>query len=286
MNLTLQDILLNDSRQLIAALGLDVVSARIEVQCLLQAVLNVNRAHVIAYPEKQLEFDQQARYSALLERRLNGEPVAYILGEREFYGLKFKVTTATLIPRPETELLVERALSCIPREGGIRVLDLGTGSGAIALSIAHVRPDVKVVAIDTSEDALEVAMNNMQNFNLRNVQFLRSDWFSGLKNERFDLIVSNPPYVAEGDAHVEQGDLRFEPRSALTSGKDGLVDISRIIAEAPAHLIQGGSLMFEHGYDQAKKVRELLHQARFEKIFTDHDLSGIERTSGGVWHGH
>jgi len=286
MNLTLQDILRNDSRQLMAALGLDVGSARIEVQCLLQAVLNVNRAYVIAYPEKQLEFEQQARYVALLERRLNGEPVAYILGEREFYGLKFKVTAATLIPRPETELLVERALSCIPREGGIRVLDLGTGSGAIALSIAHVRPDVKVVAIDTSEDALEVAMNNMQNFNLRNVQFLRSDWFSGLKNERFDLIVSNPPYVAEGDAHVEQGDLRFEPRSALTSGKDGLVDISRIIAEAPAHLIQGGSLMFEHGYDQAKKVRELLHQARFEKIFTDHDLSGIERTSGGVWHGH
>ena len=268
------------------ALGLDVGSARIEVQCLLQAVLNVNRAYVIAYPEKQLEFEQQARYVALLERRLNGEPVAYILGEREFYGLKFKVTAATLIPRPETELLVERALSCIPREGGVRVLDLGTGSGAIALSIAHVRPDVKVVAIDASEDTLEVARENMQNLNLRNVQFLRSDWFSGLKNERFDLIVSNPPYIAEGDAHVEQGDLRFEPCSALTSGKDGLVDISRIIAEAPAHLLQGGSLMFEHGYDQAGKVRALLHQAKFEKIFTDRDLSGIERASGGVWHGH
>jgi release factor glutamine methyltransferase len=271
-------------QQLQATLALDPASARIEVQCLLQAVLQVNRAHLLAHPEQVLEPDQLARYVALFERRLRGEPVAYLLGEREFYGLVFKVSAATLIPRPETELLVELALQRLPSppagsaplaalspqagEGGrqagrgseFRVLDLGTGSGAIALSIAHARPDAEVLA---------------------NVRLLQSDWFSALQGERFDLIVANPPYIAAGDQHLVQGDLRFEPRSALASGADGLADIRRIIALAREHLDASGWLLLEHGHDQAERVRELLQQAGYGEVFSICDLAGIARVSGG-----
>jgi len=283
MSDSIQDILRHDSRRLSTALGLDADSARIEAQILLQAVLRVSRAWLITHPEMHLDDGQQARYSALLERRASGEPVAYILGEREFYGLNFKVTPATLIPRPETELLVERALDRIPQQGACRVLDLGTGSGAIALSIAHARPDAEVVAVDASSDALAVARENVQLLKLDNVRLLQSDWFSRLQGERFDLIVSNPPYVAEGDAHLAQGDLRFEPRTALASGGDGLEDIRCIINQAKDHLNPGGSLVFEHGYDQAERVRALLQQAGFEEVFSERDLAGIERISGGAW---
>ncbi|HEX5364202.1 MAG TPA: peptide chain release factor N(5)-glutamine methyltransferase, partial [Gallionella sp.] len=199
--------------------------------------------------------------------------------EREFFGLNFKVTPATLIPRPDTELLVELALQKIPQQG--RVLDLGTGSGAIALSIAHARPDAEVIAVDASPEALEVAQDNARRLKLANVRLLHSDWFSALQDARFVLIVSNPPYIASADAHLEQGDLRFEPRTALASGSDGLDDIRRIIADAKAHLLADGWLLFEHGYDQAERVRELLRQAGYAEVFSAHDLSGIERVSGG-----
>lgn len=269
------------SKQLAVALDLDAAGARIEVQCLLHAVLQVNRAYLLTHPEQPLTPEQHARYAALFERRLHGEPIAYILGEREFYGLNFSVMPATLIPRADTELLVELALQRIPPRSAFRVLDLGTGSGAIALSIAHARPDAEVVAVDASEDALEVACSNAQRLGLHNVCLLHSDWFSALRDERFDLIVSNPPYIAAGDEHLTQGDLRFEPRSALASGADGLDDIRRITAEAKVHLNPGGWLLFEHGYDQAGRVRALLHRAGFGCAFSACDLAGIERVTGG-----
>jgi len=337
---TIQSLLTQDKAALESALSLDSGSARIEAQCLLQAVLRVNRAWLLTHPEQILDAEQQARYAALLERRLRGEPLAYILGEREFYGLNFRVTPATLIPRADTELLVEVALQRIPipspqpsdgttshstrpsknngqvagypaSVGGskFRVLDLGTGSGAIALSIAHARPDIEVMAVDASQEALDVARENARrllvqhesahistkpsvlseaegsvrtDFLIGNVRLLRSDWFSALTRERFDLIVSNPPYIAGGDAHLAQGDLRFEPRAALASGADGLDDIRRIVAGAKEHLHAGGWLLFEHGYDQAGRVRELLGAAGYAEVFSARDLAGIERVSGGT----
>jgi release factor glutamine methyltransferase len=282
MSSSIQDILHNDSKRLEAALNLDSSSARIEVQCLLQAVLQVNRAYLPTHPEQPLDADQHARYMALLERRLGGEPIAYLLGEREFYGLNFKVSPATLIPRPETELLVEQALQRIPQQGTCRVLDLGTGSGAIALSIAHARPNAEVVAVEESAAALEVAQFNAQRLNLGNVRLLHSDWFGALQDERFDIIVSNPPYIAADDAHLIQGDVRFEPLSALVSGAHGLDDIRRICAQAKTHLNVNGWLLFEHGYDQAAQVRALLQQSGFAGIFSARDLSGVERMSGGT----
>jgi len=282
MKSSIQDILRNHSKQLEAVLNIDSSSARIEAQCLLQTVLQVNRAWLLTHPEQSLDAAQHARYMALLGRRLAGEPIAYLLGEREFYGLTFKVSPATLIPRPETELLVELALQRIPQQGACRVLDLGTGSGAIALSIAHARPDAEVVAVDASAAALEVAQFNAQRLNLGNVKLLHSNWFSALKGESFDIIVSNPPYIAAGDVHLAQGDVRFEPRDALISGIDGLDDIRRICTQAKAHLRPKGWLILEHGYDQAAQVRELLQQSGFEGIFSARDLSGIERVSGGM----
>jgi len=277
---SVQEALSLDGERLAKALALDPASARVEIQYLLQQVLQASRARLLAYPDYILQASERLHYQELLQRRLAGEPVAYILGEREFYGLKLKVTPATLIPRPETELLVELALGRLPQGG--RVLDLGTGCGAIALSIAHVRPDVDVTAVDASTQALEVAQENANQLKLRNVHCLRSEWFSALAGERFDLIVSNPPYIAEDDLHLQQGDLRFEPRSALASGADGLDDIRVIIRQAKNHLLPGGWLLFEHGYDQSLQVRELLQAGGFNAVFSACDLAGIERASGGA----
>lgn len=271
------DILRQGSRQLQSTLNLDPSTARIEVQCLLQHVLNVNRAYLMTYPERILNGNETARYQRLFERRMQGEPIAYLLGIREFFGMDFKVTPATLIPRPDTELLVEIALQHLPQRG--TVLDMGTGSGAIALSIAHQRPDVAVVAVDASQAALDVARENAQRFNLANVRLMQSDWFSQLAGQRFDLIVSNPPYIEQDDVHLSQGDVRFEPMTALASGSDGLDDIRRIVSGAKDHLTPGGWLMFEHGYNQAGRVRELLDQAGFDQVTSLRDLSGIERVT-------
>lgn len=275
--ITLGELLKRDSKVLEGALNHETVAARIEVQCLLQAVLQVSRAYLLTHPERILNDDESARYGGLFARRLAGEPVAYLLGEREFYGLNFRVTPATLIPRPDTELLVETALQKVPKGG--RLLDMGTGSGAIAISVAHCRPDVEVVAVDASEAALTVARENAQRLQVNNLQFLHSDWFSSLSGERFDTIASNPPYIESDDVHLSQ--LRFEPLSALASGADGLDDIRLIIAEAKEHLNPGGWLMFEHGYNQAERVRLLLKTAGLRDVASVRDLSGIERVTLG-----
>lgn len=278
----IRDILQEDAARLDTTLNVGATTARIEAQCLLQQVLNVPRSYLLAHAEQVLNASQQAAYDTLLRRRLLGEPVAHILGEREFFGLMFKVTPDTLIPRPETELLVELALQHIPTYAPFHVLDLGTGSGAIALSIAQSRPDAEVVAVDAAEAALQVARGNAQRLHIANVNILCSNWFSALAGQRYDLIVSNPPYIAADDVHLNQGDVRFEPISALASGADGLDDIRRIIAGAGEFLAHGAWLLLEHGYDQADKVRTLLEQSGFTEVFSAKDLSGIERVSGGM----
>ncbi|NOU00788.1 MAG: peptide chain release factor N(5)-glutamine methyltransferase [Gallionella sp.] len=278
---TLNELQKLHSKQLQAALNIDFSTASIEVRCLLQAVLQVNHAYLISHPAYQLSGEQYANFSASVQRRLSGEPIAYILGEREFFGLNFVVSPATLIPRPETELLVELALQRIPSQGACRVLDMGVGSGAIALSLARERPNIRVVAVDASEAALEIARLNMLQHDLKNVKLLHSDWFTGLRGERFDVIVSNPPYIAAGDAHLTHGDLRFEPHTALVSGTDGLDDVRRICAQAKSHLNASGYLLLEHGYNQAESVRALLRQSGFSDEFSAKDIAEIERVSGG-----
>jgi release factor glutamine methyltransferase len=276
----IQSVLIRDSALLATALQLDASTARLEVQMLLQRVLAVGRAYLFAHPERVLSEPEETTYQALLQRRLAGEPMAYILGEREFFGLNLGVTNATLIPRPDTELLVELALARIT-QNGMRLLDMGTGSGAIALAIAHQRPDAEVWACDASPAALEVARANAQRLGLARVNFIESNWFSSLGGQRFNAIASNPPYIAAADHHLSQGDVRFEPMSALASGADGLDDIRRIVSQAGAHLEQDGWLLLEHGYDQAASVRELLRAAGFTAVFSAKDLAGIERCSGG-----
>lgn len=278
---SIQDILRSDVPNLNTTLDLGTATARIEVQSLLQRVLAVPRSHLLAHPEQVLTPAQQAAYDGLLQRRMRGEPIAHILGEREFFGLNLKVTPATLIPRPDTELLVELALQRIPAHGRFRVLDLGTGSGAIALSIAHARPEAEVTAVDASAAALAVARENALRLGIRNAELVQSDWFAALEGRRYGLIVSNPPYVAAGDEHLAQGDLRFEPASALVSGADGLDDIRRIVGGAGRFLEDAGWLLLEHGYDQASAVRALLEQCGFIEVFSATDVAGIERVSGG-----
>lgn len=274
-------LLSEDTARLAAALALDAGSARLEAQILLQQALGKPRAWLLAHPEAEIAPPQHEVYTGLLLRRLSGEPVAYILGEREFYGLNFKVTPATLIPRPETELLVEQALARIEPNQAARVLDLGSGSGAIALTIAHFRPRIEVVAVDASADALAVARENAARMNVANASFVLGDWYAPLEDARFDLIVSNPPYVAPGDPHLHQGDLRYEPVAALLSGGNGLDDIRRIAAGALAHLAPCGWLLLEHGYDQADAVRGILKDAGLTEVFTAPDLAGMDRVSGG-----
>ena len=276
------ELLQRDTPRISSALELDVSTARIEVQSLLQHVLQARRSYLLAHPEQLLNEAQQASYDEFLERRLHGEPIPYILGEREFFGLSFKVTPATLIPRPETELLVELALQLMPRNRKCSVLDMGTGSGAIALSIAHARPDAAVVAVDTSEAALQVAGENAARLGIRNIRLLQSDWFAALSGQSFDLIVANPPYVAAGDKHLTQGDVRFEPLSALASGKDGLDDIRCIVEQAGKYLEHGAWILFEHGYEQAAQVRGIMLQYGFGEVFSTRDIAGIERVSGGL----
>jgi len=257
-----------------AGLPLDPLENRI----LLCHALGITRVGLITQSERQLTSEEAARLSDLVGRRIAGEPIAYIVGQREFFGLPFRVTPAVLIPRPDTELIVELALERLPPRG--RMLDMGTGSGAIAVSVAHTRPDAQVTALDVSEDALAVARSNAS-ANGAQVRFLRSDWFAALEGETFELVVSNPPYIASGDAHLAQGDLRFEPVDALTDHADGLSDLRTIVAGAVAHLAPGGWLLLEHGYDQAKAVRALLADAGYLEAQSWRDLAGIERVSGG-----
>ena len=257
-----------------ATLPLDALENRI----LLCHALGLSRVGLITQSERVLTLDEAARVAALVQRRLDGEPIAYIVGEREFFGLPFKVSPAVLIPRPDTELIVELALERLPQGG--RLLDMGTGSGAIAVACAHGRPDAQVTALDVSADALAIARANAA-ANGATVRFLHSDWFAAVAGERFELIASNPPYIASGDAHLGQGDLRFEPTGALTDHADGLSALRTIVAGAPGHLAPGGWLLLEHGYDQAAAVRALLDGRGFLEVQSWRDLAGIERVSGG-----
>jgi release factor glutamine methyltransferase len=277
----IQAILLRDTLTIAETLALETSSARIEAQCLLQKILNVPRVYLLAHPEQNLTEAEYTQYENLLRRRLAGEPIAYILGKREFFGIDLKVTTATLIPRPDTELLVEQALLRLAPETQCIVLDLGTGSGAIALALAQQRPLAQITACDYAQDALAVAQENADVLGICNVCFQRSNWFAALEKQRFSLIVSNPPYIAAGDPHLTQGDVRFEPETALVSGVDGLDDIRHIIVNGVLHLQPGGWLLLEHGYDQAARVRALLLQAGYVAVYSACDLSGTERVSGG-----
>lgn len=269
------------SAQTQLAVTLPPKEARLEAQLILAHALGVTRVWLIAHDTDPLTPAQIDACTALLQRRRNGEPVAHLLGEREFYGRPYRVTPATLIPRPETELLVEQALARLPSDAPARVLDLGTGTGCIALTLALERPLVQVTAVDASPEALTVARDNAQRLGATNADFLESDWFAGLAAERFDLIVSNPPYIAAADPHLAQGDVRFEPRSALAAGPAGLDDLRRIVAAAPAHLKPGGWLLLEHGWDQGEAVPSLLLEAGFDSIACHPDLAGHPRVTLG-----
>lgn len=280
-SLTIRCILKEAQAQVSAVLGLPSNETRLEALILLQECLNVNHAWLLTHESDTLDANKHAEFQALLDRRLQGEPIAYILSKREFYGLEFKTTSATLIPRPDTETLVEAALEQIPLDKPCRVLDLGTGTGAIAIAIAKHRPLAKVTAVDASAAALAVAEENVQNLRASNVQCVMSNWFNALPGQTFNVIVSNPPYIAEADPHLEQGDLRFEPDSALVAGTDGLDCIRQIINLAPQHLKPQGWLMLEHGYNQAEKVTELMKAAGFGAISSAADLSGVVRVTLG-----
>ncbi|ONN66902.1 peptide chain release factor N(5)-glutamine methyltransferase [Herbaspirillum sp. VT-16-41] len=251
----------------------------LENRILLCHALRLTRVQLITQSERRLDQAESDALKALFARRLRGEPIAYIVGLREFYGLDFRVTPDVLIPRPDTELLVELAMERLPTGGAL--LDMGTGSGAIAVSIAHSRPDAVVTALDASAAALAIARENAAAHQAR-VTLLESDWYGALaKNQRFAVIASNPPYIVEGDVHLSQGDLRFEPVDALTDHGDGLSDLRTIIDGAPAHLLPQGWLLLEHGYDQAAAVRALLAGTGFTDVQSWRDLAGIERVSGG-----
>lgn len=250
-----------------------------EARMLLQQVLGWSAARLAAHPEHALSAGEVAVYDQLVARRSGGEPMAYLSGYREFYGRDFQVSPAVLIPRPETELLVEVALRKCAARAAPQVLDLGTGSGCLAVTLALEIPSATVTAVDLSPAALAVASGNGLRLGAR-VEFLESDWLAAVSG-RYDLIVGNPPYVAEGDPHLVQGDLRHEPPLALACGPDGLAAIRRIVADAPRYLEPGGWLFLEHGYDQAPTVAELLVAAGFATVEQYRDLAGILRVSGG-----
>lgn len=254
---------------------------RNDARILLQHVLKANYAFMLAHPEQVLTLGQVAALDGLVTRRENGEPIAYLIGEQGFYDLIFKVTPAVLIPRPETELLVELGLARIPTDCTCRILDLGTGSGAIAVTLAKHRPQSNVVAVDLSMDAVLVARMNADAHSVSNLSIVTSDWFDQLGGDEFDVIVANPPYVAEDDPHLSQGDLRFEPQMALSAADEGLACLQHIVATAPEYLKTDGWLLLEHGYDQADACRGLLQAAGFSQLFSHPDLAGILRVSGG-----
>jgi release factor glutamine methyltransferase len=251
----------------------------LETRILLGHALSLSRMQLITQSERTLTAAEVQRLFALFQRRIDGEPIAYIVGEREFYGLSLHVTPDVLIPRPETELLVELAAERLPENG--RILDMGTGSGAISVAVAHIRPDAGVVALDISHAALDIARRNALRHRV-SVNFLHSDWYSALTNQFFDVIVANPPYIVAGDQHLSQGDLRFEPVDALTDHANGLTALRSIATGAAHHLAPGGWLLMEHGYDQSAAVRDLLSTRGFHAVQSWRDLAGTERTTGGM----
>lgn len=258
----------------------DSPTARLDAELLLAAALGKSRSFLHTWPERIVSSEAAETFAGYLARRRAGEPVAYILGQQGFWKLDLEVAPHTLIPRPDTELLVEVALEQVPGTLA-RVLDLGTGTGAIALALASERPAWQVLAVDRVAEAVALAERNRQRLGLGNVQVRSSHWYDAVAGERFDLIVSNPPYIRAADPHLAAGDVRFEPSSALVAGEDGLDDLRLIVAQAPAHLQPGGWLLLEHGYDQAPAVRQLLVASGFSEVASRIDLGGHERISLG-----
>jgi len=251
-----------------------------DAQALLGHVLEKERTWLFTWSDKVVDEEHLNQFRELIAQRSQGVPVAHITGSRAFWTMQLQVNEHTLIPRPETEHLVEKALQLGDADRNLQILDMGTGSGAIALAIASERPKWQITASDRSEAALQMARSNAHRLGLKNVNFAKSDWFAAIDGH-FDLIISNPPYVAEKDPHLSQGDLRFEPRGALASGIDGLDDIRRIVSDTHGYLRPGGWLLFEHGFEQATAAREILQQAGYTQIFTEQDLASHDRLSGG-----
>ncbi|HAS50611.1 MAG TPA: peptide chain release factor N(5)-glutamine methyltransferase [Gammaproteobacteria bacterium] len=278
---TLRQVLVTATRQLAEV----STSPRLDAELLLAAALDRHRSYLHAWPERGLDPEAAARFAAWLNRRSAGEPVAYLLGRREFWSLALEVTPDTLIPRPETELLVELALERLPPNQAVNVADLGTGSGAIALALAVERPQARIIATDQSSAALTVARRNAQRLNLAQVEFRQGDWCAPLAGECFDLIVANPPYVAVTDSRWREGELRFEPSAALIAGEEGLDALRTIIAAAPDYLEPGGWLLLEHGYDQGESVPGLLRERGFVDVSDHRDMAGLSRSSCGRWPG-
>lgn len=256
-------------------------TARLDAEVLVRHATGLDRAALIARDDQHLTVSQETHLRQLLARRQQGEPIAYLVGSREFWSMDLMVTPDVLIPRPETEHLVEEALQHLPPEFRGTIADLGTGSGAIALALARERPHCQVIAIDAAAAALDVARDNAKRLGIPNIEFRLGEWFNALGGMQFDLIASNPPYVRAGDPHLEQGDLRFEPRAALVAGRDGLDAIRIITAGASAHLCPGGWLVLEHGFDQAEQVAALLRRQGFEAIRSTTDLAGQVRITAG-----
>ena len=274
---TLREALVQATTELAAA----GPSPRTDAEALLMHVSRLDRAGLIVQGERVLTENEAQHWKKLLARRRQGEPVAYLTGWREFWSLSLRVTPDVLIPRPETELLVEKALARIPPDAEWTIADLGTGSGAIALAIAKERPRCRIIATDVSETALAIARENAEQLGLTNVEFRCGDWFAPLAGLRFDVIVSNPPYVAENDPHLAQGDVRFEPRAALTAGRDGLDAIRMIALQTRNRLRAGGVLLFEHGCDQSEAVRHALRESGYRDIVCHEDLAGHARVTEG-----
>lgn len=258
-------------------------SAWLEAEILLCHCLEKPRSYLRAWPERSLTRHQHACFADAVQQRQSGKPIAYITGHREFWSREFFIDDQVLIPRPETELLVELALNALPEQSGVKILDLGTGSGAIAVTLAAERPDADVTAVDISLGALDTARKNAEKFNLNNIRFNVSDWFDNIESEDFALIISNPPYLAVDDPHLHQGDLRFEPPTALISAGEGLTDLSTIIAHARKHLRNNGWLLVEHGYNQQQAVQGQFRRYGYHDIQTYEDLSAIPRVTVGRW---
>ena len=258
-------------------------SARRDTEILLCHCLGKSRAWLYTWPEKGVARDCARDFEKLLAQRREGVPVAYLTGEREFWSLQLAVSDATLIPRPETETLVSWALE-LALPNAASVLDLGTGSGAIALALASERPHWRVTALDVSQEALQVARGNAVRTRLTSVHFVQSDWYQAVTGQRFNVLLANPPYIDGDDPHLALGDVRFEPRSALVSSDSGLEDLGRLVAGASDHLLDGGWLLLEHGFEQANAVCAMLHDAGFSQVSTRRDMSGQQRITGGRWH--
>ncbi len=278
MNLTVENAITTGANLLASSSD----SAKLDAQVLLLNILQKPRSYLFTWPEKQLTDEQSQAFERVCERRLNGEPVSHITGYREFWSLQLEVNPTTLIPRPDTETLVELALSCnVPNDA--KVLDLGTGTGAIALALGSEMPTWDIIAVDRIDNAVALAKRNQKRLAINNVCVKQSNWFSALNNKKFDLIVTNPPYIKYNDKHLHQGDVRFEPLSALVADDAGLADIKQIITQSRDYLHSNGYLLIEHGFEQSAAVRHIFNQMAFINVSTVKDLGNNDRVTFGQW---